>query len=447
MMAPPFFLASFLPYKFNNIISITPCRGIMTKPKLSKIVNEQIKKPSPIRQIMKMAERKNIINMGLDPDDVISYGGGWVNHAAPEAFRDCYIHVCSDKEQFHKSGAYSTTPGDSELRELIAKFEKELFGVKGLGCEHIIVGQSSTQVTHDIFICLADPGDTILLLDPTYANYPGQMDFAIPGSKILHLRVLDPESWAYIPDVDQTIEEFKDIFSEHKPKLLLIPSPDNPSSKMIDLDLLKTIRDVTYESGSYLVIDHAYKAQYFGESPPEYFSWSPAEYENLVTLHSNSKWARGLGRRLGWVEATEHVIDGMERIQQCSILCPDSLHQMAMKAYMQKALADGSLKKYVEETRSAYEKAAKTTIAAIDEHLGMPRLEPDGGLYTVMKVGEDSDEFVLRVLKNTGVLFIPGKGFGESLKNGVRISYGPWVGNHDKIKEGMERVGKYLDGT
>jgi aspartate/methionine/tyrosine aminotransferase len=273
------------------------------------------------------------------------------------------------------------------------------------------------------------------------------MDFAIPGSNILHLRVLDPESWTYIPDVSQTIEEFKNIFSEHKPKLVLIPSPDNPSSKMIDLDLLKTIRDITAESGSYLVIDHAYKAQYFGESPPEYFSWSPAEYDNLVTLHSNSKWARGLGRRLGWIEAGEHVIDGMERIQQCSILCPDSLHQMAMKAYMEKALADGSLKKYVEETRSAYEEAAKTTISAIDEHLGMPRLKPDGGLYTVMKVDEDSDEFVLRVLKNTGVLFIPGKGFGESLKNGVRISYGPWVGNHDKIKEGMERVGKYLGGN
>ena len=46
----------------------------MPKPKLSKIVTEQIQKPSPIRQIMKMAERKNIIkvlggNLILTPDD------------------------------------------------------------------------------------------------------------------------------------------------------------------------------------------------------------------------------------------------------------------------------------------------------------------------------------------------------------------------------------------
>jgi aspartate/methionine/tyrosine aminotransferase len=416
----------------------------MPKPTLSAIVDEQIKKPSPIRQIMKMAERKNIINMGLDPEDVISYGGGWVNHAAPEEFRKSYMDVVGDASEFHKSGAYSTTPGDSELRDLIARFEEVLFGLKGLSCENIIVGQSSTQVTHDIFICLADPGDNILLLDPTYANYPGQMDFALPGSKIHHLRVLDPETWNYIPDVSATEEEFKSIYSEHKPKIVLIPAPDNPSSKMIPAELLKSMLEITSEGGSYLVLDHAYKAQYFGESPPSYFSWSPSDFDNLVTLHSNSKWARGLGRRLGWIEAAEHVVDGMERIQQCSILCPDSLHQMAMKAYLKGALEDGSLKSYIETTRLDYEKAARTTIQAIDDHLCMPRLEPDGGLYTVMDVNEDSDDFILRVLKNTGVLFIPGKGFGKSLEKGVRISYGPWVENLDKIKEGMERVGKYL---
>lgn len=411
---------------------------------LSKIVEEQIRKPSPIRQIMKMAERRNIINMGLDPDDVISFGGGWVNHAAPERFRECYILVCSDKDRFHASGAYSATPGDSELRDLIAGLEKEIFGVKDLTCNNIIVGQSSTQVTHDIFICISDPGDCIMLLDPTYANYPGQMDFAIPKSKIVYLPVLDPESWTYIPDVNEVTENFKAMFSEHKPKFVLIPSPDNPSSKMIAPELLKTMLEITAEKGSFLVIDHAYKTMYFDDNPPEYFSWSSKDHENLITLHSNSKWARGLGRRLGWVEASENVIDGMERIQQCSILCPDSLHQMAMKAYLQDALSDGSLKNYVEETRKAYAAAAKATIKAIDDHLGMPRLEPDGGLYTVVKVGEDSDEFVLRVLKNTGVLFIPGKGFGKSLQNGIRISYGPWVGDLDRIREGMERVGKYL---
>jgi len=58
--------------------------------------------------------------------------------------------------------------------------------------------------------------------------------------------------------------------------------------------------------------------------------------------------------------------------------------------------------------------------------------------------GEDPIVFVERVLKETGVLLIPGIGFGPSLERAVRISYGPLCYEHDHIKEGIERIGKYL---
>ena len=67
-----------------------------TSPTLSTLVRDQINRPSPIRQIMKMAERQNILAMGLDPAQVISFGGGWVNHAAPDEFRHAYESVVSD---------------------------------------------------------------------------------------------------------------------------------------------------------------------------------------------------------------------------------------------------------------------------------------------------------------------------------------------------------------
>jgi aspartate/methionine/tyrosine aminotransferase len=57
---------------------------------------------------------------------------------------------------------------------------------------------------------------------------------------------------------------------------------------------------------------------------------------------------------------------------------------------------------------------------------------------------KDSDLFVTNILKNTGVLLVPGKGFGPSLRNGVRISYGPLVENTEKITEGIKRIGDYL---
>lgn len=416
-----------------------------TRPGLSAIVREQINRPSPIRQIMKMAERQNILAMGLDPAQVISFGGGWVNHEAPDEFRQVYESVVSDAGLFHKSGAYTATLGDMECREQIARFEEHLFGMPRLGAEHIAIGLGSTQLTHDLFRTLLDPGDTVMLLDPTYANYEGQLAFAVAGVKVVRLRVLDPATWAYLPDSDPAgiAREFTRLFDQHRPRLVLFGAPDNPTSQVLPQALADVMLARTAEAGSWLAIDFAYKCQFF-QPPPAYYAWSPADHPNIVGIHSNSKWARGLGRRLGWIEADAAVVDAIERVQQCSILCPDTLSQMTMARYLKAAIADGSLKKYVERANALYQNAAAITLKAVDEHLQRPRLTPAGGLYTVVDIGTNAEAFVPRALQATGVLVVPGAGFGASLTNGVRLSFGPLVRDTAKIEEGLSRLGAYV---
>ena len=221
-------------------------------PTLSHLVREQAATPSPIRQIMKMADRQNILAMGLDPAQVISFGGGWVNHAAPEAFRQAYLDVVSDPELFHRSGGYTATLGEMECREQIARFEAHLFGVPRLGPEHIAIGLGSSQLTHDLFRTLLDPGDTVLLLDPTYANYEGQLAFAVPGAKIVRLRVLDPHTWAYLPEADPEgiARDFARLFDEHRPRLVLFGAPDNPTSQVVPQALAETMLARTAHTGA-----------------------------------------------------------------------------------------------------------------------------------------------------------------------------------------------------
>jgi aspartate/methionine/tyrosine aminotransferase len=394
---------------------------------------------------MKMAERQNILAMGLNPDDVISFGGGWVNHEAPEEFRKAYQDIVNDPALFHRSGGYTATLGDLECREQIALFEAALFGVPRLGPEHIAVGMGSTQLTHDLFRTLVDPGDTVLLLDPTYANYEGQLAFAAPGVRIVRLPVIDAATWNYLPDTDPegVAREFRRLFDTCKPRLVLFGAPDNPTSQIVPQALAEVMLERTREAGAWLAIDFAYKCQYF--SPyPAYYSWSPADHPHLVGIHSNSKWARGLGRRLGWIEAAPVVVEAIERVQQCSILCPDTLEQMAMARYLKVAIPSGSLQRYVDSANALYRTAANVTLDAIDTHLHRPRLVPRGGLYTVVDVGRDAEAFVPEALKATGVLVVPGRGFGPSIANGVRISFGPLVHDTAKITEGIKRLGGFM---
>jgi len=414
----------------------------MPAPPVAARLREGQLKKSPIREIMKLADRRNIVSMGLDPDDVISFAGGWVDHDAPEALREEYEALAGDRTLFHELGAYSPTRGLPGLRDALVEVDRALYGTEGLSDEHLLVGQSSTQLTHTLFTTLLDPGDKVVLFDPSYANYGPQLEVGPQGVEIVWLPVFDPESWSYMADPADVVRRFEAALRRERPKLLLFSTPDNPTSRLIPDEAFFDIVQAAERAGCFVVVDFAYRAQCFVDPVPEHFSASPATYPNLVRLHSNSKWCRGLGRRLGWIEASPDVIEAVEVVQQSTALCPDTVHQHALARYLEGALADGSLRAYMDETSALYERAARHTVACVERYLGLPCLEPEGGLYTCVDVGRDGDEFVREVLPRTGVIFVPGSGFGATLAHGIRVSYGPLVNDPDRIEEGFRRVGR-----
>ena len=165
----------------------------MATPLVARRLREGQLKQSPIREIMKLADRRNIIAMGLDPDDVISFAGGWVNHKAPEELRAEYSTRSDDPVLFHELGAYSPTRGLPNLREALLSVDATLYGTRDLSDDNILVGGSSTQLTHTLFTTLLDPGDRVVLFDPSYANYGPQLNLGPEGTEIIWLPVFDAE--------------------------------------------------------------------------------------------------------------------------------------------------------------------------------------------------------------------------------------------------------------
>ena len=412
------------------------------KPRISHKATKFKRSISPVRQIMSYADHNYIRSTGINPKDLISFAGGWVNHYAPEELRIAYQDIVKNDKLFHISGGYSPTLGNFDFKQAIVEFEKHIYGMDTLEANQIAVGLGSTQLSKNLFDVLLDPGDRILLLDPSYCNYPTQIVTGILDAHILRFPVLDTDIWEYV--ADSKADEFYQYILKNKPKIIILIAPDNPTSKVLSDKFVQSAIEAATEIGSFLVIDFAYKEIVFNEIYPKYFSWGPSD--NFISLRSNSKWCRGLGRRLGWVEAPEWVIEAMESIQNSTILCPDMLHQMAMTNYIIKSIEKETLIPYLKETNRQYQLAAEQTIKAIKNNLGFPVLKPDGGLYTCMKVGMDGGKFVEAVLKGTGVLFVPGWGFGRTVKNAVRVAYGPLVNDLDKINLGFEKIARYLKG-
>ena len=405
----------------------------------SNKINALRKKDSPIKEIMNFSDPEYIATFGINVQDVISFAGGWSNHSAPEELRKAYETIITNPELFHKSGSYSTSIGDREFRNSLCKFENYLYNME-ITEKQISVGLGSTQLTNDLFTLLLESGDRVLLLDPSYSNYPEQLENNFSNIDILRFSVIDEEKWEYV--ADKKIEEFSNYILENKPKIVLLVSPDNPTSKILSQNFIQKTLDSVKKVGGYLLVDFAYKELVFNKNLPEYFSWGPTE--NFIAIRTNSKWCRSLGRRIGWIEAEESIIESLELIQSSTILSPDQLHQMAFQKFITESIENDTLNDYLEKTQKLYKNISEKTNEIIKKYLKLPTIKPDGGLYIFMKINSDSAVFVKEVLKNTGVFFIQGWGFGKTGKNAVRISLGPLVNNPEKIEEGIIKVADYL---
>ena len=229
---------------------------MVTSDRLSKKVKTLRRKPSPIKEIMNYGDPEYIKKFGVDPNDLISFAGGWSNHNAPEELRKSYENIVSDSEKFHSSGAYSTSIGDREFRNAICKFEKHLYDME-INEKQIAVGLGSTQLTNDLFSVLLDPGDKILLLDPSYCNYPAQLVNGIPDIEILRFSVIDESNWEF--NADKKTKEFSNFILKNKPKIVLLVSPDNPTSKILSHEFVQATLNAVKEIDSFLIIDFAYK--------------------------------------------------------------------------------------------------------------------------------------------------------------------------------------------
>lgn len=402
-------------------------------PKISKLAAEFQRSKSPIRQIMDYARPAYFRELGLDPANVISFAGGWVAHAAPPELMGEYAQICGDAASFHQSGAYSPTIGTDDCRSVVIEFERHLYGTEGLELEQVVIGSSSTQLTTTVMRTLLDPGDRILLLDPAYCNVPLQLLSNI-DVEIVRFPVLDAERWEY----DDRAAEIGSFILAQKPKVVFLIAPDNPTSKILSDAFVRNAREACRSIGAFLVIDFAYKELVFRRPLPDYFRWAPDE--NVVLLRSNSKWCRSLGRRLGWLLAPRAVVDAIDALQSSTVLAPDTLHQMAFVRHVRSAIADGSLGRYIAEISSAYRRAAEETVRGLAAN-GIRHLEPEGGLYVTACVERDGATFVEETLREKSVLFVPGWGFGRSMTNGIRISFGPLVNDLERLREGLRRLG------
>lgn len=385
-------------------------------------------KASAIRELLKLTEKP----------EVISFGGGM---PAPEIFPVEEVGKACDrilKNFSDKALQYGTTEGYNPLREMLANDAKK----RGLSCgiDNIIITSGSQQALDLLGKVFIDPGDRILVENPTYLG-----TLQAWNSYECDYITVKSDKFGMLPD---SLEEQL----KTGPKLMYaIPNFQNPTGISFSLERRKKIVELADKYGVPIIEDDPYgRLRYSGDDIPtlaqldsEMRGQTNCDYNGNVIYLSTFSKILAPGIRLAWVIGPHEAVSKMAQAKQGVDLNTSTFNQLI--AY--EVGKDGFIDKHLEVIKRVYHERRDVMLDALDEHFpqSITWTRPDGGLFlwATLPEGNDAAELMKEALKEN-VAYVPGGSFHPlgGGDNTMRLNFS--FSNPQTINEGIGRLARVL---
>ncbi|MEQ8765822.1 MAG: pyridoxal phosphate-dependent aminotransferase [Planctomycetota bacterium] len=351
------------------------------------------------------------------PKQAIDLGIGQPDLDPPQALQR------AAEEAAHAGGAYSTNPGLIELREAIAR----RYPFRS-GADEIVVTVGSAEAISLAFFALVEPGTKVLVPDPGYPAYANlaRLLGAEPASYPLRA------NYQYSLQADDILDRLDEEVS-----LVIFNSPGNPTGGVhAEEQLARVVSELKWQ-GIPFVSDEVYEAYCY--SPAKHFSPASLAPELGITVTSLSKSHNLMGWRIGWLAAPAPWIPSLVALHQHVVTCAPTLAQRVAIAALAGAGAD--------EIERNLERFAKRRTLALERLADIPQLEcvwAEGAFYCFVNVPgcESSLELARFLMRETGVITIPGIGFGSRGEGCLRVSYAV---DEQTLERGLEALARGLE--
>ncbi len=355
--------------------------------------------------------------------EAISLGVGEPDFDTPWHIREEGIFSLEKGQTFYTSNA-----GLKELKIEICNYLERRFQVSYDFADECMVTVGGSEAIDIALRAMLDPGDEVLIPQPSYVSYPPCTILA--GGVPVSIQLEEKDQFRL------TKEKLLAAITP-KTKVLILPFPNNPTGSIMELEDLKAIAEVIEEHDLYVISDEIYsELTYTGNHVT--IASLPGMKERTVLINGFSKSYAMTGWRLGYACAPKVILQQMLKIHQFAIMCAPTTSQYAAV----EALRNGD--EDVAEMREAYDERRKYLVKAFND-IGMDCYEPQGAFYVfpcIKRFGMSSDEFALKLLEEEKVAVVPGTAFGDCGEGYLRVSYAYSLKNLQKAMERIERFAK-----
>ena len=382
---------------------------------------------------------------------VVSLAQGIPSFNTPECIKKKAIEAIEN----NRTARYSLSPGLLEFREAIEyslskqnifyDFEKE-----------IIVTAGSIEAITATFLAILEPGDEVLIPDPTYTSYQSAIKTARGVSVFVPLK--EKNDWAL------DIEEIKKRITK-RTKAILFCNPNNPTGTIYNRDQLMEIAELAERYGFYILSDEVYKDFIYNDEEFYTLAQFPAFRKRLIYIFSFSKAYAMTGWRVAYLATDEGLAEKILGAHDAMVTCAPVVSQWAGLAALE--MADDDIQFFYQE----FEKRKKIICERLDDldewfsyskpnsaYFAFPKFtekllrkfekyEKEKGNLKDKNLKDFQKEslswrFSLELLYAGKVAVVPGFAFGPTGENHIRLCFGR---EEENIRKSMDRIEKFVE--
>lgn len=322
-------------------------------------------------------------------------------------------------------GGYTHYPelrGDPELRQVIAD-EVSKGAARSYDGEEVLVTAGATQGLYCALTAFLDPGDEVLLFDPTFSHY----------APVVRQTGAVPVSVEMTPDFRLDPERLLSRVSD-RTKLLVLNNPANPTGVVFTPEEIASLADVAARANLLVLSDEVYDRLLFGAARHTRLIDVPHLADQVIYVNSFSKTYAMTGWRLGHVVAPRPLLEPIATIHTNSM---SQVHWPTQRAGI--AALTGP-QDCVESMRAGYDRRRAALLAGLSGIPGVRLVEPQGGFYVFLRfdptLGLSSAEVRSR-LYDAGVALRSGTEYGPAGEGWLRLTFSAEL---SEIERGAEIV-------
>ncbi len=313
---------------------------------------------------------------------------------------------------------YGAIEGSAGLRDQVAS----LFS--GQRRENVTITHGAAGANALVYETLVRPGDHIISLVPAY-----QQHYSIPESfgarvELLHLREED----RYLPN----LEVLRAMLTPQT-RMVVFSNPNNPTGSLMDQAMLAAIVKLVEPTGAWILSDEVYRGIDLNGTG---FTASIADlYDKGISTGSMSKAYSLAGLRLGW------IVGPAEFLKQVTVHRHYNTISVGMLDDLFATMALEHRDAILRRNRTILRDNLTLLDAWITSEPGLSYVAPKSGTTALVKydLPMPSVEFCLRLLKETGVMFVPGSAM--DMEGHVRIGY---ANARRNLELGLPKVSTFL---